>query len=206
MDAYPAAQAPLRFVIRLVTFSTLGHPSSPIPREPPGPARPARGRDPARWRSGRPGERDEAEDIHERSSVAPASAGALTAPEPRGAAWIVLTSGGSGVAARLDPDAPAAALHGHQPGAGASPPRPRLARGAGAGRTGREPRHRVQHRAHPGADPAPGAERHGCWLLGRFPPPDEVGYRKPEAEIFHVTWNGPACGLDERGAIRSATT
>ncbi len=81
----------------------------------------------------------------------------------------------------------------HRSGAPAAA-RPRASRRGGRARAGlsrRRARHRVEYRAHPRRDPASGprsARLHG--LLRHFKAisySDEVGYRKPDGEIFRRT-------------------
>ena len=143
--------------------------------------------------AGAPVSETEAEDIHERSGAA------LTErfwslnrdPSHTEQLRIVLDTAGPGIAARLTPDAFAAALDGYISPVLAHPPdlcpgadravRELAARGVGLGivsNTGRTP----------GVILRRVLERHG--LLGYFGAisySDEVGFRKPETEIFRVT-------------------
>jgi putative hydrolase of the HAD superfamily len=143
--------------------------------------------------AGAPVSATEAEDIHERSGVTLAERfwSLNRDPSPDEQLRIVLDTGREGIAARLDPAAFAAALDGYISPVLAHPPdlcpgaadavRELAARGVSLGivsNTGRTP----------GVILRRVLARHG--LLGYFGAisySDEVGFRKPEARIFHVT-------------------
>jgi HAD superfamily hydrolase (TIGR01509 family) len=143
--------------------------------------------------AGAPVSETEAEDIHERSGMALAERfwSLHCDPSPDEQLRIVLDTGRPGTAARLDPAAFAAALDAYISPVLAYPPdlcpgadravRDLAARGVSLGivsNTGRTP----------GVILRRVLERHG--LLGYFGAisySDEVGYRKPQARIFHVT-------------------
>lgn len=143
--------------------------------------------------AGAPVSETEAEDIHERSGLALAERfwSLNRDPSPEEQLRIVLDTGREGIAARLDAGAFAAALAGYISPVLVHPPdlcpgadravRELAARGVGLGivsNTGRTP----------GVILRRVLERHG--LLGYFGAisySDEVGFRKPEARIFHVT-------------------
>jgi len=153
--------------------------------------------------AGAPVSETEAEDIHERSGMALAERfwSLNRDPSPEEQLRIVLDVGRAGAAARLDPEAFAAALHGYISPVLAYPPdlcpgaeravRELAARGVSLGivsNTGRTPG-LILRRV---------LERHG--MLGYFGAisySDEVGYRKPEAKIFHVTLERAGVRPDE---------
>jgi putative hydrolase of the HAD superfamily len=143
--------------------------------------------------AGAPVSETEAEDIHERSGLS------LTErfwslnrdPSREEQLRIVLDTGRPGIAARLTPDACAAALNGYISPVLAHPPdlcpgadravRELAARGVSLGivsNTGRTP----------GVILRRVIERHGLLdYFGAISYSDEIGFRKPEAEIFRVT-------------------
>jgi len=143
--------------------------------------------------AGAPVTEAEAEDVHERSGVVLAERywSHNRDPSPEEQLRIVLDTAGPGTAARLAPAALAQALEGYISPVLAHPPdlcpgaaaavRELAARGVGLGivsNTGRTP----------GVILRRVLERHG--LLGRFGAisySDEVGVRKPAAEIFRAT-------------------
>jgi putative hydrolase of the HAD superfamily len=143
--------------------------------------------------AGAPVSETEAEDIHERSGVALAERfwSLNRDPSPEEQLRIVLDTGRAGAAARLDRDAFATALHRYISPVLAHPPdlcpgaeravRELAARGVRLGivsNTGRTP----------GSILRRVLERHG--VLAYFEAiaySDEVGFRKPEARIFHAT-------------------
>jgi len=143
--------------------------------------------------AGAPVSETEAEDIHERSGVALAERfwSLHRDPSPDEQLRIVLDTGRPGAAARLDADAFAAALNGYISPVLAYPPnlcpgadravRELAARGVSLGivsNTGRTP----------GVILRRVLERHGLLdYFGAISYSDEIGFRKPEARIFHVT-------------------
>ena len=143
--------------------------------------------------AGAPVSEVEAEDIHERSGVALAERfwSLNRDPTPEEQLRIVLDTGCPGIAARLDPGAFAAALNGYISPVLAHPPdlcpgadravRELAARGVSLGiisNTGRTP----------GVILRRVLERYGLLrYFGAISYSDEVGFRKPEAEIFRVT-------------------
>ena len=153
--------------------------------------------------AGAPVSETEAEDVHERSgeTLVERFWSLHRDPSPAEQLRIVLDTRGEGIAARLDPAAFAAALDAYISPVLAHPPdlcpgagravRELAARGVSLGivsNTGRTP----------GVILRRVLERHG--LLGYFGAisySDEVGFRKPEARIFHVTLERAGMAPDE---------
>ena len=153
--------------------------------------------------AGAPVSESEAEDVHERSGVVLAERfwSLNRDPSPEEQLQIVLDIGRAGAAARLDPDAFAAALNGYISPVLAHPPdlcpgadravQELAARGMSLGivsNTGRTPG-LILRRV---------LERHGLLAyFGAISYSDEVGFRKPEARIFHVTLERAGVAADE---------
>lgn len=153
--------------------------------------------------AGAPVSETEAEDVHERSgeTLAERFWSLHRDPSPDEQLRIVLDSRGEGIAARLDPAAFAAALDAYISPVLAHPPdlcpgagravRELAARGVSLGivsNTGRTP----------GVILRRVLERHGVLhYFGAISYSDEVGFRKPEARIFHVTLERAGVAPDE---------
>jgi putative hydrolase of the HAD superfamily len=153
--------------------------------------------------AGAPVSETEAEDVHERSGAALAERfwSLHRDPSPDEQLRIVLDTRGEGIAARLDPAAFAAALDAYISPVLAHPPdlcpgaghavRALAARGASLGivsNTGRTP----------GVILRRVLERHGLLrYFGAISYSDEVGFRKPDARIFHVTLERAGVTPDE---------
>jgi putative hydrolase of the HAD superfamily len=153
--------------------------------------------------AGAPVSEAEAEDVHERSGEVLVERfwSLHRDPSPDEQLRIVLDTRGEGIAARLDPAAFAAALDAYISPVLAHPPdlcpgaghavRELAARGASLGivsNTGRTP----------GVILRRVLERHGLLrYFGAISYSDEVGFRKPEARIFHVTLERAGVAPDE---------